>query len=801
MASGMSIRQYAEKVLKMDPLDLLEKLREAGVEKASPDDDISVKDRLKLRDHMRSLSGKSEGATRTIVKEEGGVKIRTRVAADMVDAAPQKVSPSKVSTAGSYGSSRVGRVVDTRPKAEIKKPEPAAPASPKPAAPASSKPAAAPAEKPKEKQHGKPKKSTNTKDKKSTESAKREAMIFSRGKGGNRGRSSRYAKPAQSSALEQEFELPTKKTIKVVELPPGSIAISELAQKMSVKGVEVIKQMMQMGMMTTINQSIDQETAAIVVDEMGHQSLLLKENARESEFLEDFALHSGEQGSRAPVVTIMGHVDHGKTSLLDFIRSTKVTSTEAGGITQHIGAYQVETPRGQITFLDTPGHEAFTAMRARGAKATDIVVLVVAADDGVKPQTVEAIQHAKAAGVPLIVAINKMDKDTVDVDRVMTELSQQEVISEEWGGETIFQKISAKTGQGIDQLLESIVLQSEVLELKAIATGPARGLIIESRLDKGRGPIATVLITQGQLKRGDMLLAGTQFGRVRAMLGDDGSQRELASPSMPVEILGLSGVPAAGDEVFSVKDERKAREMSQFRQTKRREDRLAKQRALQMDRVMGQFGSDSSEKQEELNIVLKADVQGSLEAIVAALQKLSTEDVRVTIVSSSVGGLTESDANLALASNAMMIGFNVRADNSARQIATRESLELRYYSVIYDLLDAIKESMGGLLAPRFEDKIVGLAQVRDVFRSSKLGAIAGCFVTEGIMKRDKRIRVLRDHTVIFEGELESLRRFKDDVSEVKHGSECGIGVKHYNDIKPGDQIEVYESVQVERKMQ
>ena len=795
--AGGSIEQYAAQ-LKMSAEDLLAKLREAGVDKSSIADSLSVKDKLKLREHMTSRFSKPAPVTRTRKTMQDGVVIETRISAEV---SSEETRAKEAAAKPVYSEKRVGMAIDTRRKQDTKEPEPASQpetqAQPAEKAPA---PAAAPekattstTDRSREKSHSN-RKTSNAKDKKREEAAKRERMIMSRGKKGRRG-----GRTPQSSALEQEFELPTKKLTHTVELPPGSIMISELAQKMSVKGVAVIKQMMQMGMMTTINQSIDQETAAIVVDEMGHKPFLMKENARESEFLDDFASQGGETASRAPVVTIMGHVDHGKTSLLDYIRRTKVTSQEAGGITQHIGAYQVDTPRGCITFLDTPGHEAFTAMRARGAQATDIIVLVVAADDGVKPQTIEAIQHAKAAKVPLIVAVNKMDKDGLDLDRVRTELSQQEVISEDWGGDTIFQQISAKTGLGIDELLESIVLQSEVLELKAINTGPARGLIIESRLDKGRGPVATILVRQGSLTRGDIVLAGTQFGRVRAMLGDDGEQRDLVTPSMPVEILGLSGVPEAGDEVFVVQDERKAREMSQFRQTKQREDRLAKKRAMQMDRVMGRFGSNE-EEQMEFNVVLKADVQGSLEAIVAALQKLSNEDVCVTIVSSAVGGLTESDANLALASNAVMIGFNVRADAAARQVVTRESLDLRYFSVIYDLIDAIKDSMGGLLAPRFEDQIVGLAQVRDVFRSSKLGAIAGCVVAEGVVKRDKRIRVLRDNVVIFEGELESLRRFKDDVNEVKHGIECGIGVKHYNDIKAGDQIEVYESVQVERTL-
>ncbi|HLD16121.1 MAG TPA: translation initiation factor IF-2, partial [Coxiellaceae bacterium] len=574
-----------------------------------------------------------------------------------------------------------------------------------------------------------------------------------------------------------------------------SIKVSDLAQKMSVKVNELIKIMMNMGAAVTINQVIDQDTAILIVQEMGHVAKPVKENAVEESLMASREQSHLESKPRAPVVTIMGHVDHGKTSLLDYIRRTKVASGEAGGITQHIGAYHVETARGMITFLDTPGHEAFTAMRARGAKCTDIVVLVVAADDGVKPQTVEAIQHAKAAGVPIVVAINKMDKPEADPERAKSELSQHGVIADDWGGDVMLQQISAKTGVGVDELLERILLQAEVLELKAVAEGPATGLVVESRLDKGRGPIATILVTSGELKKGDIILAGREYGRIRAMIGDNGKQCHSAGPSMPVEVLGLSGVPIAGDEVIAVEDERKAREVALFRQGRYREVRLAKQQSARLDNLFNQIGEN---KQRILNVVLKADAQGSVEAISDALLKLANKEVKVNIVVSGVGGITESDVNLAIASNAIIMGFNVRADSGARQLVERECVDLHYYSVIYDLIDEVKSALSGLLQPHFEEKIVGLAEVRDVFRSSKWGAVAGCLVIEGTIKRSLPIRVLRNNVVVYEGELESLRRFKDDVNEVRSGTECGIGVKNYNDVKVGDQIEVYEKIAVKR---
>lgn len=596
------------------------------------------------------------------------------------------------------------------------------------------------------------------------------------------------------ATLEQVFEKPTAPVIREVNIPE-TITVSDLAQKMSVKGAEVIKVMMGLGAMVTINQVIDQETAVIVVTEMGHKPKLLKENPLEDDLSIETTEH-GEAITRAPVVTIMGHVDHGKTSLLDYIRRTKVVASEAGGITQHIGAYHVETQKGMITFLDTPGHEAFTAMRARGAKCTDIVILVVAADDGVMPQTIEAIQHARAANVPIIVAVNKIDKPDADPEKIRIALSQYNVIADDWGGDTMFQAISAKTGQGVDELLDRILLQAEVLELTAVNKGPARGVVIESRLDKGQGPVATVLVLRGELRKGDFILAGREFGRVRAMIGDDGKFHEFAGPGMPVEVLGLSGAPVAGDEVHAVADERKAREIAQFRQGKYREVQLAKRQSAKLENVFAQMSSGQS----TLNILIKADVQGSVEAICEALRKLTTDEVKVNIVASGIGGITETDANLAIASNAIIMGFNVRADAQARQLIEREGVDLHYYSIIYDLIDQVKAALTGLLKPTYQEKIVGLAEVRDVFRSSKFGAIAGCMVIDGVVKRHLPIRVLRNNVVIYKGELESLRRFKEDASEVRSGMECGIGVKNYNDVKAGDQIEVFETFEIARTL-
>lgn len=611
-----------------------------------------------------------------------------------------------------------------------------------------------------------------------------------------RRRIGKIRKQATEASLKQAFEKPTAPVVREVSIPE-TIILSDLAQKMSVKAAEVIKALMKLGTLATINQVLDQDTATIVVQEMGHIAKPMEESPLETDLTAGIAV-SGEAKSRPPVVTIMGHVDHGKTSLLDYIRRTKVTLGEAGGITQHIGAYHVEMEKGVVTFLDTPGHAAFTAMRARGAKATDIVVLVVAADDGVMPQTVEAIQHAKAANVPIVVAVNKMDKSGADPERIKTELTKYELVPEEWGGETMFIPVSAKSGLGIDSLLDSLLVQAELLELKAPVDGPMHGLVIESRLDKGRGPVATILVQKGTLKKGDILLAGVEYGRVRTMLDERGEPVISAGPSMPVEVIGLSGTPTAGDEAIVIAEERKAREIALFRQGKFREVKLAQQKALQPGDIFDRLGEGG---QKSLNIVLKADMQGSVEALQDALHKLSTDEVKVKVIGSGVGGITESDVNLALASKAALIlGFNVRADSVARRLAEREGLAVHYHSVIYDLIDEVKNALQGMLSPEIKENIVGLAQVREVFRSAKLGAVAGCMVTEGFVKRNLPIRVLRDHVVIHEGELNSLRRFKEDVNEVRHGMECGIGIKNFPDVHVGDQIEVYEKISVARSL-
>ena len=608
-------------------------------------------------------------------------------------------------------------------------------------------------------------------------------------------RGGKGGKHRKGSALQQGFQKPAQAVNRDVVIGE-TITVGELANKMAVKGSQVIKAMMKLGAMATINQVIDQETAQLVAEEMGHKVILRRENELEEAVMSDRDTGAAAE-ARAPVVTIMGHVDHGKTSLLDYIRSTKVASGEAGGITQHIGAYHVETENGMITFLDTPGHAAFTSMRARGAQATDIVVLVVAADDGVMPQTIEAIQHAKAAQVPVVVAVNKIDKPEADPDRVKNELSQYGILPEEWGGESQFVHVSAKAGTGIDELLDAILLQAEVLELKAVRKGMASGAVIESFLDKGRGPVATVLVREGTLHKGDIVLCGFEYGRVRAMRNELGQEVLEAGPSIPVEILGLSGVPAAGDEVTVVRDEKKAREVALYRQGKFREVKLARQQKSKLENM---FANMTEGEVHEVNIVLKADVQGSVEAISDSLLKLSTDEVKVKIIGSGVGGITETDATLAAASNAILVGFNVRADASARKVIEAESLDLRYYSVIYNLIDEVKAAMSGMLSPELKQQIIGLAEVRDVFKSPKFGAIAGCMVTEGTIKRHNPIRVLRDNVVIYEGELESLRRFKDDVNEVRNGMECGIGVKNYNDVRVGDMIEVFEIIEIQRSI-
>ncbi|MDV7210558.1 translation initiation factor IF-2 [Azotobacter beijerinckii] len=610
------------------------------------------------------------------------------------------------------------------------------------------------------------------------------------GRRGGRGGKSKLKKRNQHG-----FQSPTGPIVREVTIGE-TITVADLAGQMSVKGAEVVKFMFKMGTPVTINQVLDRETAQLVAEEMGHKVKLVSENALEEQLAESLKFE-GETKSRAPVVTVMGHVDHGKTSLLDYIRRTKVATGEAGGITQHIGAYHVETDRGMVTFLDTPGHAAFTAMRARGAKATDIVILVVAADDGVMPQTEEAIQHAKAAGVPIVVAVNKIDKPAADLDRIKNDLAARDVIPEEWGGTTQFVPVSAKVGTGIDALLEAVLLQAEVLELTATPSAPGRGVVIESRLDKGRGPVATVLVQDGTLRQGDMVLVGVNYGRVRAMLDENGQSIKEAGPSIPVEILGLDGTPDAGDELTVIADEKKVREVALFRQGKFREVKLARAHAGKLENIFETMGQD---EKKTLNVVLKTDVRGSLEALQGALGDLGNEEVQVRVVGGGVGGITESDANLALASNAVLFGFNVRADAGARKIVEQEGLDLRYYNVIYDIIEDVKKALSGMLGSEVRENILGIAEVRDVFRSPKFGAIAGCMVVEGNVHRNRPIRVLRDDVVIFEGELESLRRFKDDVSEVRAGMECGIGVKSYNDVRVGDKIEVFEKVQVARSL-
>jgi translation initiation factor IF-2 len=601
---------------------------------------------------------------------------------------------------------------------------------------------------------------------------------------------------AAEELSSHKFEKPAAPIIREVKIS-GPVTVAELANQMAVKSGELIKILMKMGVMATINQVLDEDTAVLVVEEMGHKIEVVADDALEQSVLDDYQELQGERAPRAPVVTVMGHVDHGKTSLLDRIRKSRVAAGEAGGITQHIGAYHVDTDNGMITFIDTPGHAAFTSMRARGAQVTDVVILVVAADDGVMPQTEEAVQHARAAGVPIVVAVNKIDKEEADPDRVKTELASREVIPEDWGGDVQFISVSAHTGQGIDELLEAVLLQSELLELTAVHEGQARGTVVESRLDRGRGPVATVLVQNGLLKVGDAILAGEQVGKVRALVDENGKQIKKAGPSIPVEILGLSGTPDAGDELMVLENERKAREVAEFRSERTRDAEHKRQQAQKLDQM---FANMEAGEVSNLNIVLKTDVRGTLEALSAALLKLATDEVRVNLIAQGVGGITESDATLASSAGAIVLGFNVRADAGARQVIERDGIELRYYSVIYDIVDDVKAAMSGLLAPELREEIVGVAEVRDVFNSPKFGQIAGCMVVEGIVYRNKKIRVLRDNVVIYEGELESLRRFKDDVNDVRNGTECGIGVKNYTDVKPGDKIEVFDVREVARKI-
>ncbi|MBT5222113.1 MAG: translation initiation factor IF-2 [Gammaproteobacteria bacterium] len=616
-------------------------------------------------------------------------------------------------------------------------------------------------------------------------------------KGRKKGGRGKYEQQFVDPNAKHTFEMPTEAASKDISIPEN-IVVSELALKMSVKAAEVIKHLMKLGIMSTINQSIDQETAVILVEEMGHTPIMTSEEDHETDMLaEHTEADDRDEFPRAPIVTIMGHVDHGKTSLLDYIRETRVASGEAGGITQHIGAYQVKTDHGSVTFLDTPGHAAFTAMRARGADVTDVVIVVVAADDGVMPQTKEAVEHARAAGVPMIIAINKIDKPEANPDKVMQELSAIEVVPEEWGGDVQFLKVSAKTGEGVDGLIESLILQAEILELKAPSEGTASGLVIESRLDKGRGSVATIMVQKGTLEQGQIVLCGHEYGRVRAMFNENGEKLMVAGPSSPVEILGLSGTPNAGDDFVVVTSERAARDLAEHREDRTKLRHNAAQKASKLEEVFSQMAAGETSI---LNVIIKTDVQGSLEALRESLVKLSTDEVSVKVVYGGVGGINEGDANLALASGAVLMGFNVRADTTARKLIAEKGIDLHYYSVIYDAIDEVKKSLSGMLSPEIKEKIVGLAEVRDVFRSPKFGSIAGCMVIDGFVKRNLPIRVLRENVVIYEGQLESLRRFKDDANEVKMGMECGIGVKNYNDVKNGDQIEVFERFEVQREL-
>ena len=842
--SQVTVSQLAE-VLGISIDKLLTQLSRAGIEARSGDEAVSNEDKKKLLAHLRSIHGKTDddataprkvtlkrkslselrirgsgprAATKTVNVEFR--KRRTYVKRDALQA-QEALDPDREEAVRALQESRERRELEetererTEEKARVEAAEGARLAAAEQARKTQEDIARQEAEE-KIRQETEQRKAEESERRIEQERAKKLAEEqHKRKKQGSkpatrygrkelhvaRGTVARRRKPTRrvssaSRSTEHAFSRPTEPVVKDVAIPE-TISVSDLAKLMAIKAGEVIKVLMQMGMMVTINQVLDQDTAILVVEEMGHSATAAEEKDVEQELLNLDEEAGGTAQTRPPVVTVMGHVDHGKTSLLDFIRATKVADSEAGGITQHIGAYHVETPKGVITFLDTPGHAAFTSMRARGAKATDIVILVVAADDGVMPQTKEAIQHARAAGVPLIVAVNKIDKPEADVERVKSELSKEEVIAEDWGGQELFVPVSAKTGEGIDDLLEGILLQAELLELTAVSDRRAQGLVVESSLDKGRGPMATILIKEGTLKLGDMILAGQEYGRVRAMFDESGNKISEAGPSLPVVVLGLGGVPFAGDEVISVANERKVKEAAAQRQERMREGRLAQQQASKLQNLFENMGK---EEQLSLNLLIRADVQGSVEALKDALTSLGTDEVRVNIVASGVGAITESDASLAQASGAIIIGFNVRADASARKLIQESELDLHYYSVIYNAIDEVKAAMTGMLGTETRENILGLAEVREVFRSSKLGAIAGCLVVEGVVKRANPIRVLRDNVVIFEGELESLRRFKDDAREVQSGTECGIGVKMYNDVKPGDQIECFERVEVARTL-
>ncbi len=833
--ADVTVSQFAD-VLKVSVDKLLGQLEEAGIEVSGADDSISDDAKMELlnflrRSHGREDEGKtavaaprkitlkrksqselklsgSQGRARTVNVEVR--RKRTYMKRDVLeDQAKQQqeeldkirqaeldAEQAEVRAQEEQDEARRNKKAEEEAAAQRQEEAQAREAAEQEAQQKAAQEAAEAAEKARKEQVERERKEREAKNK--TTKYGRKELHVTDGKGGRRKRK----KPQQRRRTvnvnvdsQHGFERPTEPVVRDVEVPE-TITVAELAQKMAVKAPEVIKTLMGMGAMVTINQVIDQDTAILVVEEMGHVAKVLEETSVD-EVVSAAPANEAESVPRHPVVTIMGHVDHGKTSLLDYIRRSKVADGEAGGITQHIGAYQVETDNGNITFLDTPGHAAFTAMRARGAQVTDIVILVVAADDGVMPQTIEAVQHAKAAGVPIVVAVNKMDRENADPERVRSELATHEVIPEDWGGENMFVNVSAMTGDGVDSLLEAVLLQAEVLDLQAPAEGLARGVVVEASLEKGRGTVATILVQSGTLNQGDAIIAGEEYGRVRGMA--DAMQNEIASagPSVPVVVLGLSGAPAAGDDVVIVEDDKRAREVAEFRKSKARDVKLAQQQAARLEDVFSQM---SEGKSSSVQLLVKADVHGSAEALSDALTKLSGDEVRVQVISSGVGGITETDINLAAASNAIIIGFNVRADSAAREAIKESGVDLRYYSIIYEAIDDVKAAVSGLLSPDVRERIVGLAEVREVFRSPKLGNVAGCMVADGYVKRSNPIRVLRDNVVIYEGELESLRRFKDDVNEVRAGTECGIGVKNYNDVKAGDQIECYERYEVARTL-
>ncbi|WP_018404132.1 translation initiation factor IF-2 [Marinobacter gelidimuriae] len=837
----VTVKQLAEDV--GAPVDrLLKQIVEAGLKARSENDAVSSDEKQQLLTYLRKNHGDSEAKpqkitlkrkTTTTLKagkaKSVNVEVRKRrtyikraetqsdEAEEAVVEAP--VTSVEATTATETPITATEAVVEAKVEGSNSEAVKAEPVAAEPAAAKAEKPAVvAPEDMPVPPPEGdgkdrKPKKKKENVRERSDDNDDGKPKKKSAGHRGPRSRAqdspratsdeedTKLRKPLRSKKKPKEkqhaFERPTKPMVKEVEVPE-LITVGDLAHLMSVKSADVIKTLMGMGIMATINQPLEQETAVLVVTERGHTAKAISDDAFEEAVLSEFSSQEGqEQVKRAPVVSVMGHVDHGKTSLLDYIRRTKVASGETGGITQHIGAYHVKTDHGMVSFLDTPGHAAFTAMRARGAQCTDIVILVVASDDGVMPQTKEAVEHARAAGVPIVVAITKMDKEDADLDRVKNELSTINVIPEEWGGDVQFVPISSKTGDGVDNLLEAVLLQAEILELQASPPAPGQGVVVESSLERGRGSVATVLVQNGTLRRGDMVVAGSFFGKVRAMTNEAGKQVKDAGPSIPVEVLGLNGTPNAGDEFFVVADERKAKELAEFRHVREREQRLQRQQAAKLENLFENMGKDQVKT---LNVVLKTDVRGSLEAITRSLQDLGNEEVQVKIVSSGVGGIAETDISLAVATSAVIFGFNVRADNAAKRLVEQEGLDLRYYSIIYNLLDDVKAALTGMLAPEFREDIIGIADVRDVFRSPKFGQVAGCMVTEGNVYRNKPIRVLRDNVVIFEGELESLRRFKDDVPEVRNGMECGIGVKGY-DVKMGDQIEVFDRIRVERKLE